>query len=179
MNKRQAIIITFLSIIAFILALMVSDRFWFRLDLTKNKAYTISQVSRNLHREIFEPVSITYYVSDRLRSIFPTVGDIEDTLVEYTAYSRGKIRLTVKDPVNAGISRMVEELGLIPRQIQNVERDQASFTTVYSGIVIEKLSITDKKSKLYRLYGHIIEMEEYYKTEGKGEGIYTVMWNEP
>ena len=139
MNKRQTTIITVLSVVAFILALMVSDRFWFRLDLTKNKAYTISQVSRNLHREIPETVNITYYVSDRLRGIFPTVGDIEDTLVEYTAYSRGKIRLTVKDPVRTGVSRMIEELGLVPRQIQNVEQDQASFITIYSGIVIEYL----------------------------------------
>jgi ABC-type uncharacterized transport system involved in gliding motility auxiliary subunit len=44
MTKKQTTIITILSITVFILALLVSDRFWFRLDFTKNKAYTISQV---------------------------------------------------------------------------------------------------------------------------------------
>jgi len=139
MTKKQTTIITALSITAFILALLVSGRFWFRLDLTKNKAYTISKVSRNLHAEIPEPVNIAYYLSDKLRTVVPAPGEIEDTLREYAAYSRGKIRVTVRDPVKAGLSRMMEEIGLFPMEIQTVEQDQASFVTVYSGIVIEYL----------------------------------------
>jgi len=139
MTKRQTIIITALVTAAFILAVMNSERFWFRLDLTKNKAYTISRVSRNIHREIPDIVNVTYYLSDRLKSITPSVGEIEDTLKEYAAFSKGKIRLTIKDPVKEGTARMIEEIGFQPRQVQNVEQDQASFTTVYSGIIIEYL----------------------------------------
>jgi gliding-associated putative ABC transporter substrate-binding component GldG len=142
MTKKQVIIITALSIIAFILALMVSGRVWFRLDLTKNRAYTISKVSRNIHKEISDPVNITYYLSNKLKTIVPAPGEIEDTLREYAAYSRGKIRLTVRDPIKAGVSR-VDELGLQPRQVQTVEQDQASLVTVYSGIVIEYLDKLD------------------------------------
>jgi len=138
MTKKQTIIITILSITAFVLALMVSGRIWFRLDLTKNKAYTISQVSRNLHREIPEPVNITYYLSNKLRTVLPAPGDIEDTLREYVAYSRGKIRLTVRDPVSVGL-QTVDQLGLHARQVPVVEQDQTSLITVYSGIVIEYL----------------------------------------
>ncbi|MCL2196358.1 MAG: GldG family protein [Treponema sp.] len=138
MTKRQTSIITLLSIIAFILALMVCDRLWFRLDLTKNKAYTISSVSRNLYKELPDPVNITYYLSGKLRSVVPAPGEIEDTLREYAAYSRGRIRLAVRDPVKAGLA-IVEELGLQARQVQTVEQDQASLVTVYSGIVIEYL----------------------------------------
>jgi gliding-associated putative ABC transporter substrate-binding component GldG len=139
MTKKQTTIITALSIIAFILALLVSGRFWFRLDLTKNRAYTISKVSRNLYKEIPDPVNITYYLSNKLRTVVPAPGEIEDTLREYVAYSRGKIRLTVRDPLKSELSITVEELGLQPRQVQTVERDQASLVTVYSGIVIEYL----------------------------------------
>ncbi|MCL2211352.1 MAG: GldG family protein [Treponema sp.] len=138
MTKRQTSIITLLSIIAFILALMVSGRLWFRLDLTKNKAYTISGVSRNLYKELPDPVNITYYLSGKLKTVVPAPGEIEDTLREYAAYSRGRIRLTVRDPVKVGLA-VVEELGLQPRQVQTVEQDQASLITVYSGIVIEYL----------------------------------------
>ncbi|MDR0487616.1 MAG: GldG family protein [Treponema sp.] len=139
MTKRQTTILTALSVIAFVLALMVSRRLWFRLDLTGNKAYTISKVSRNLHTEIPEHITITYYLSNRLKNVIPAPGEIEDTLREYAAYSRGKIRVTVRDPVKAGLEDAVEELGLQPRQIQTVEQDQASLSTVYSGIVIEYL----------------------------------------
>jgi len=139
MTKKQTTIITALSIIAFILAILVSGRFWFRLDLTKNKAYTISKVSRNLHTEISDPVNITYYLSDKLRTVFPGPAEIEDMLMEYAAYSKGKIRVTVRDPVKSGYSGIVEEIGLYPMEIQTVEQDQASIVTVFSGIVIEYL----------------------------------------
>jgi ABC-type uncharacterized transport system involved in gliding motility auxiliary subunit len=139
MTKKQTAIISFLSVAAFILALLVSGRYWLRLDLTKSRAYTISKVSRNLHTEIPEPVNITYFLSDKLRTVVPAPGEIEDTLREYAAYSRGKIRVTVRDPVKSGLSGMMEEIGLYPMEIQNVEQDQASFITVYSGIVIEFL----------------------------------------
>ncbi|MDR0443050.1 MAG: GldG family protein [Treponema sp.] len=139
MTKRQTTIITALSIAAFVLALMVSGRLWFRFDLTRNKAYTISKVSRNIHFEIPDHVNITYYISDRLKNIHPSPGEIEDTLREYAAYSRGKIRVTVRDPVKAGLVQTIEELGLQPRQFQTVEQDQASLATVFSGIVIEYL----------------------------------------
>jgi len=142
MTKKQVIIITALSVIAFILALMVSGRLWLRLDLTKNKAYTISKISRNLHKELSDPVSITYYLSNKLKTVTPAPGEIEDTLREYAAYSRGKIRLTVRDPLKAGLSK-AEELGLQPMQVQTVEQDNASLVTVYSGIVIEYLDRMD------------------------------------
>ncbi|GBU29198.1 ABC transporter [Treponema sp. R8-4-B8] len=142
MTKKQVIIITALSVIAFILALMVSGRLWLRIDLTKNKAYTISKVSRNLRKELTEPVNITYYLSNKLRTVTPAPGEIEDTLREYAAYSRGKIRLTVRDPLKTGLSK-ADELGLQPRQVQTVEQDNASLVTVYSGIVIEYLDRMD------------------------------------
>ena len=139
MTKRQTAVITSLSVIIFILAFMVTHRLWFRLDLTKSRAYTISEVSRNLHAEIPDYVNITYYLSDRLKTIIPSPGEIEDTLREFAAYSKGKIRVTVRDPIKAGLSGTLDELGFQPRQVQTVEKDQASLVTVYSGIVIEYL----------------------------------------
>jgi|TergutMp193P3_1026864.scaffolds.fasta_scaffold02052_4 ABC-type uncharacterized transport system involved in gliding motility auxiliary subunit len=138
MNKKQTTIITALILVIFVLVFLVTGRYWFRLDLTKNKAYTISKISRNLYADIPDYVNITYYISNRLKTLMPEPGEIEDTLREYAAYSKGKIRVSVRDP-STGYSSQVEELGLLPRQIQAVERDQASLTTVYSGIVIEYL----------------------------------------
>ena len=143
MTRKQTVIITLLTITAIILALLVSSRFWVRLDLTKNKAYTISEVSRNLYREINDPVDITYYISDKLRTIVPAPGEIEDMLMEYAAFSRGRIRLTVRDPVKAGVADVIEEIGLMARKVPVVEQDQTSLITVYSGVVIEYLDRID------------------------------------
>ena len=61
MNKNQTRIITFLSLTVFLLVLLLSVRLYFRLDLTRNKAYTISEVSKKLYTEISDQVRITYF----------------------------------------------------------------------------------------------------------------------
>jgi ABC-type uncharacterized transport system involved in gliding motility auxiliary subunit len=139
MTKKQAAVITALSIAAFILALLVSGRLWFRLDLTKNKSYTISKISRNIRADIPDRVNITYYVSDKLKTIIPAPGEIEDTLREYAAYSKGKIRVTVRDPVKEKLTEAVEGLGLFPIEYPVVEQGETSIFIIYSGIVIEYL----------------------------------------
>lgn len=143
MNKKQTIIITALSLLVLVLALMVSSRIWFRLDLTRNKVYTISPASRELSREIPSELRVTYFVSDELKTAYAIPGEIEDILREYAARSRGKIRVAVKDPVKSGAQFSVEELGVVGRQMQVVERNQATVALVYSGILIEYL---DKSS---------------------------------
>ncbi|MDR0689715.1 MAG: GldG family protein [Spirochaetaceae bacterium] len=139
MTQRQTWILTLISVIALVLGLLLSRRVWFRLDLTKNNAYTISPVSRSLSREIPDQLRITYYVSDKLSAIHPMPGEIEDLLREYAAYSRGKIRFTRRDPAKTGMVQAVEQMGIQSRQIQSVEQDEATFSTVYTGIVIEYL----------------------------------------
>ena len=138
-KKKETLIIGILVVIVLLLSAMLSRRLWFRLDLTQNKMFTISQVSRDLHLEIPDQVQITYFLSDRLKSMHPIPGEIEDFLREYAGFSRGKIRLIVRDPAKANMTQVAEQLGVIPQQIQTVEQDQASVATVYTGIVIEHL----------------------------------------
>jgi ABC-type uncharacterized transport system involved in gliding motility auxiliary subunit len=64
-------------------------------------------------------------------------GEIEDLLREYAAYSRGKIQVIVKDPIKAKIAEQVEQLGVMPQQIQTMEQDESGLITVYTGVVIE------------------------------------------
>jgi gliding-associated putative ABC transporter substrate-binding component GldG len=139
MTKRQVNIITMLSIAAIALGLLVSRRLWFRLDLTKNHTYTISEVSKNLYKEIPDQVRITYFLSEKLSATYPMPAEIESLLREYAAYSHGKIRVSVKDPAKANMVEAVQQLGIQPQQIQTVDKDQASVATVFTGIAIEYL----------------------------------------
>ena len=143
MKKKETRVISILSVLVIILAFLVSSRLWFRLDLTKNKAYTISEVSRNLYREITDRVNITYFVSDKLKVAYPLPGEIADLLNEYVSHSRGKIRFIERDPAKADLLKTVEDLGIEPRQIQVTEKNETTVATVYSGILIEYL---DRKS---------------------------------
>ncbi|GHU23864.1 hypothetical protein FACS1894172_04020 [Spirochaetia bacterium] len=139
MTKRQELLVTALTVCAFVLGIIVCNRLWFRIDLTKNRSYTIAPVSRALYAEIPDRLRLSYYVSDRLKAVYPQPGEIEDLLREYAAYSHNKIQLTIEDPAKTNRTAAVESLGIIPQQIQTIERDEASVATVYTGIVIEYL----------------------------------------
>jgi ABC-type uncharacterized transport system involved in gliding motility auxiliary subunit len=139
MTRRHTVLCAFLSAAAFVLTLMISSRLWFRLDLTKNKAYTISEVSRNLYKEIEDEVRISYFVSERLASAHPMPQAISDLLEEYAAHSRGKIKYLRRDPAKGDLALTVEELGIIPQQFSLVEKNEETLATVYTGILIEYL----------------------------------------
>jgi gliding-associated putative ABC transporter substrate-binding component GldG len=151
MTHRQARILAVLSTACFMLALLLSRRIWFRLDITETRSYTISPVSRDLYQEIPDQVRITYYLSDKLASIHPVPGEIEDLLREYAARSRGRIRFMRRDPVKANLTETVEQLGILPQQIQTMDNDEASITTVYTGILIEYLDRIDVLPSVFSL----------------------------
>ena len=149
MTKKQFSFLTLLSILIMFLLLLLSRKLWFRVDLTANKAYTLAPVSRNLHNEIDENVRITYYRSSKLLTFDPTSSLISDLLREYEARSRGKILVTIKEPGNDFTE--AERFGLTPQQLQNVGQDEASFSIVFSGIVIEYLNKFEVLSWVYSL----------------------------
>ncbi|TCW60840.1 Gldg family protein [Treponema sp. J25] len=151
MSKRELTIITVLVIVIGIMGFLVSGRLYVRWDITKNKSYTLSKVSRELYKEIPERVTITYYISDKLKAIHPIPQEIIDLLREYANHSRGRIRLVVQDPVKAGTAAVAEQLGVQPQQIQTVEQDQASVAMVYTGIVVEYLGKTEVMPVVFSL----------------------------
>jgi ABC-2 type transport system permease protein len=139
MRKQHEIILFVLTLVLILAVGLNASRFFTRIDLTENKVFTISRVSRQLFQEIPERVFITYYVSDKLKSLYTFPAQIEDLLYEYAAYSRGKIKVEVVDPLVGGEATRAEALGVYPQQIEVVERDERSVAQVYTGIVIQYL----------------------------------------
>ena len=140
MNLRKRELLGLGLTLAIVLAVILNGTLYFwRFDLTENRVYSISRVSRNLFREIPENISINYYLSDRLRTRALETQQIADVLYQYAAFSRGKIAVDVSDPSASNSTDTVESLGVTPRQIEVVEDDQVSLAVVYSGIVISYL----------------------------------------
>jgi ABC-type uncharacterized transport system involved in gliding motility auxiliary subunit len=150
-NKKRTIIITILSVAAIVLALLVSTRLWFRADLSANKSWTISPVSKKLADEIPDQVHITYFISDKLKQLSPFPGEIEDIINEYVSFSRGKISFTERDPSKENLEDRMRELGFPAQEIRTMEKDQASFINVYSGILIEYEDRSDTLPFAFRL----------------------------
>ncbi|MDR2370003.1 MAG: GldG family protein, partial [Treponema sp.] len=139
MTRRQSRVLALLTLSVFFFAMLLGGRLVLRFDVTRSRANTLSAVSRNLHEEISGEVRITYYISDRLRAASPVPDEIEGLLREYAAWSRGKIALVFRDPAKAHLEDRIEEMGILPRRIDTIERDRTVFAAVYTGVVIEYL----------------------------------------
>jgi len=154
-KKSTELIILLLILSIVVLFALNSSRYFVRLDFTGNKAFTISRVSKELFQEIQEQVYITYYLSERLQSLYNFPAQIEDLLQEYAAHSRGKIIISVLDPAKTGDSGKAESLGVYPQQIEVVEKDERSVARVYTGIVIQYLD----RSEALPVVGRIDTLE--------------------
>lgn len=73
-----------------------------RIDLTDDRLYTLSEGTHAVISKIEEPITLRFYLSDRLAREIPAIGiyaqRVRDLLEEYEALSDGKIRLEVYDP---------------------------------------------------------------------------------
>ncbi|MGO8692410.1 MAG: GldG family protein [Rectinemataceae bacterium] len=143
-GKRRAFVLLILTLAVLVAAVLVTDRFHFRLDLTADHTYTLSQASRELHKSVSEQVRITYYVSPMLAARHPAPRAIQDFLEEFAAASHGKISVEVTDPGagNGERAAAIEALGVQPQRMQIVDRNEQRVALVYSGIVVQYLDKT-------------------------------------
>ena len=73
-----------------------------RLDLTENKLFTLSQGTLNILGKLDEPITLRYYFSAKALAVNPQFLNygvrVRDLLEEYAAKSHGMIKLSVIDP---------------------------------------------------------------------------------
>lgn len=139
-QRWKEISLLLLTLVVAGLLILNSGRYFTRIDLTEDKLYSISEVSKRMLDELPGQVSITYYVSDKLSSVSQTPQLIEDLLDEYATYGGGNLKIEVLDPDKAGLSDEVQELGIQPRQIQVVEENEQTYAKVFSGISLRYLN---------------------------------------
>jgi ABC-type uncharacterized transport system involved in gliding motility auxiliary subunit len=73
-----------------------------RLDLTQEKLYTLSPGTKNILRDLSEPITLRLFVSRKvLKDVTPMLAfaqRVQELLEEYVANSGGKLKLEVLDP---------------------------------------------------------------------------------
>lgn len=96
---------TFAVLIVLFLALIVINNLTlrgFRLDLTENRIYTLSQGTRNILKNIREPITLYLFFSEKASKDLPSVRNyytrVKEVLEEYRHYSDGKLDVKYVDP---------------------------------------------------------------------------------
>lgn len=91
--------------LAFIAAVIISNQLFtgWRIDLTENKLYTLSDGTKRVLQNIDEPINLYFYFSDRATESLPPLRSyanrVREMLEEFADRSDGKIRLRVVDPL--------------------------------------------------------------------------------
>nr|MCR5764742.1 GldG family protein [Treponema sp.] len=126
-----------LLILISLLLMLNANRWYKRIDFSKNRTYSISKYTKSLTDRIESPVKITYYRSSSIAKLYPQIRDVADFLTEYSNLNR-KISLIIKDPDKDSQSRtMLENYGIASQQLRTVSGTSTEFLTVYSAIIIE------------------------------------------
>lgn len=132
-HKLRHILLLLISL----LIMLNGNRWYTRIDFSKNKTYSISKYTKSLINRVESPVKITYYRSSSIAKLYPQIRDVADFLTEYVSQSR-KISLIIKDPDKDSASRtMLENYGIASQQLRTVSGTSTEYLTVYSAIVIE------------------------------------------
>ncbi len=116
-----------------------SYQIFHRFDLTQNKDYSISSVSRNLAAGLDDIVNIKVYFSDALPAQYISLRqDVGDILDEYKNYSKGKIRVEFIDPAgDTALEQQVQALGIPQLQFNVYNKDKIEVAKGYLGIAIQ------------------------------------------
>lgn len=142
---KRKLYITVALVVGILLTInLLSEDFFWRLDFTEDNQYTLSKATKNILKDLNEPVTVKAYFSENLPpDIAKTRKDFKELLIEYANLSKGNV---VYEFINPNTDEKTEQEamqnGVQPVVINVREKDQMKQQKAYLGAVI---SLGEKK----------------------------------
>ena len=137
-KKRVATYTKFIVYLLVVVLINVAGiTLFFRLDLTENRAYSLSQASKTVVKTLTEPLTISVFFTEDLDAPYNNLERYLHDLLEEYALSANRFfnyRFYNVSPDAEGMNpsamenqRLAENYGIQPVQIQVVEEDEVRF----------------------------------------------------
>jgi len=142
-----------------------------RIDLTKNKIYSISETTSNYLEQLQEPLLIRGYFSDRTHPLLaPLVPQLRDLIREYEVTAGGRVRAEFIDPrENPEIEEEANrKYGIRPVPFQISDRYEASLVNSYFDLLIQ-----------YGDQFEVLSFQDLIEVKMEGESDLQVMLRNP
>ncbi len=139
-NRKIDFSITVLIVIGILIVInFLSYNIFFRWDLTQNKDYSISDVSKNIAKNLDDIVNIKLYFSETLPKQYVTLPqEVGDLLDEYANYSNGNIQIEFINPDELeNADQELYRMGIPALQFNVLEKDKYESIKGYLGMVIQ------------------------------------------
>ncbi|MBN2610080.1 MAG: Gldg family protein [Bacteroidales bacterium] len=140
MKTKSTILYTLAMVVGIIILLnYLSNRFFFRLDLTDDSRYSLSPATKNILRSLEQPVTITAYFTKKLPPQFENLKrDFKNMLTDYKTISKGMVVYEFIDPaVDEETERKVQQKGIVQAQVGGREKDEVKIQKAYMGAEIQ------------------------------------------
>ena len=147
MKSRSGKYMRFLAYLVVIVLVNVAGMtLFFRLDLTANKKYSISEASKQVVSTLSEPLTINVFFTKNLPAPYNnTERYLRDLLEEYAIFANRYFNYRFYDvsPEEGDMSRETREnqelargYGIFPVQIRVIQKDEVKFQKAYMGLVV-------------------------------------------
>lgn len=131
-------------VLGLLFVFFVSTNFLYRVDLTLDKRYSLSEVSKEIARGLEEPVSIEFFLEGELEpGLKKLQREVFEKIAVLNAYSSVPLRLKVTDPYSVGNiekqEKFREELykkGIVPTSFRHKTEKGISTKLIFPGALI-------------------------------------------
>mgnify|MGYP006312770221 CR=1 FL=1 len=122
-----------------ILVNILSAKFFVRLDVTEDDRYTLSDATKEILKDLQQPVTIKAYFSEEMPPRLEQIKkEFTDLLVEYARRSDGMVMYEFINPSESEeIANEAQQAGIPPTQVQVRNNDKFEAMVVYLGAVIQ------------------------------------------
>ncbi len=147
LTKRKIQTTLLLTIGIIVLINIISTRYFFRLDLTEDQRYSLSDATISILKNLDEPVTVTAYFSEDLPPDIEKVRqDFKDMLIEYSNRSNGNVVYDFVNPNEDPETEMkAQQSGIRPIMINVRDKDQLKQQKAYLGALLQ---LGDKKEPI-------------------------------
>ena len=118
---------------------LIGLNLFFRLDLTDDRVYSLSNASIDLVEQLEDPVTLTAYFTEDLPAPYAQNRRfLRDKLDDYRAYGGANVQYRFVDPgSNDELRQEAGRMNIPPVQIQVVEEDNVQLRNAYMGLAIQ------------------------------------------
>ena len=138
MSKVGTLITVGALLIGLVAINFFSARHPFRIDLTDNKIYTLSDATERILEDLEDVVTVRLYFTENLPpSLKPLRRNVDDILSEFKSVAGNKIQIEFIDPNSSAIEEQnAMMLGVPPVQLNVIERDKQEVAKIFLGMVV-------------------------------------------
>jgi gliding-associated putative ABC transporter substrate-binding component GldG len=139
-RSKKSIFSQMMLIIGIVVVVNVlADLFFFRLDFTADKIYTLSTATKDILRSLDEPITVTaYFTEDMPQQLLKARIDFKDMLKEYSTVAGDNLVYEFIDPnVSTEQEQKAMQEGIMPSIVNVRERDEMTQKRVFLGAVLK------------------------------------------